>query len=201
MRFFVCAALIWNFVPAVAQTVDFYLDCDSQKEKCQKFTLPSPVSTYAVEPEWQIKPAMTIDESGMAQAYLAYNEYDELVMQMRFSDEKSKELERITAANQGRNLAIIVDGQVLISALIREKIPGEVVLSFGKDGFNPFWEKIPWLAKMVGPTPKKPKPWTGSGPLDVFRENMLYRIGVILLAVWLFSGISYLLLSKRRKSR
>jgi preprotein translocase subunit SecD len=105
---------------------------------------------------------MTGDKLVSAQA--GYNSSGQIIVSMAFTDEGGKQFEKITSENIGKQLAIVLDGEMKSAPVIRQAISGDAViegidtLEEAKDialvlqtGSLPVSLK-PQEAQMIGPT-------------------------------------------------
>lgn len=69
---------------------------------------------------------MTGDKLVKAQA--GYNSNGQIIVSMAFTDEGSKQFEKITSENVGKNLAIVLDGEMKSAPVIKQAISGDAVI-------------------------------------------------------------------------
>lgn len=85
------------------------------------------VEGYDEQNNYKLGPVLITGDK-LSSAKAGYDSNGQIVVQFSFNSEGAKEFEKITTANIGRQLAIVLDGQVKSAPVIRSAIAGDGVI-------------------------------------------------------------------------
>ena len=77
-------------------------------------------------------PELLVDESNVEEAYATRDAYGAYAISLRLDAEGSEIIEKTTAAHRGKRLAVFLDGELICSPEIRERIGGGMLLVSGR---------------------------------------------------------------------
>ncbi|MHB1275179.1 MAG: preprotein translocase subunit SecD, partial [Candidatus Humimicrobiaceae bacterium] len=85
------------------------------------------VEGYDEQNNYKLGPVLITGDK-LSNAKAGYDSNGQVIVQFSFNSEGAKEFEKITAANIGKQLAIVLDGQVKSAPVIRSAIAGDGVI-------------------------------------------------------------------------
>ena len=96
---------------------------DKPTEKCKEETVSSTRQKVYLHPE------ALLTEKDVAEANVTQTDKGEPAISVIFTREGGKKMATLTEANQGKRLAIVVDGKVINAPVIRSKIVDRAVIT------------------------------------------------------------------------
>jgi hypothetical protein len=94
-----------------------------------------------------------LNERAVARAYPIVSQNGSPAVGLELTDDGANQMHHITSANIGRQLAIVLDGKILIAPVIRSAIKQRLVIDGGSGGFKE--EDVGRIVKALNPKPDR----------------------------------------------
>lgn len=103
--------------------IALHLAEDKPTEQCKEVTVSSTNQKVYLHPE------ALLTEKDVAEAKVTQTDKGVPEISVTFTKEGGKKMARLTEANQGKRLAIVVDGKVISAPVIRSKVADRAVIT------------------------------------------------------------------------
>jgi len=175
--------LLFGAVAFAQEGLSLHLGCEAPALDCREWPSPNGESKVLARTETLTE----LSDSDIVEAGLYLGENETFEIHIRYSAEAAARIEKATAENVGKTVALVSDGKALLAPKITEPIRStSLVINMGKSGDpRTLLDPLPWLKKKVD-----------EGPQYGEMLQVVGWLSILILGILLVGGLAYLVRKK-----